>query len=235
MTATLVDDALTPLTEEGLVAAVIGGYRKVLNSEPSPESASILAGQGFLETGRGKKVHKNNPGNKKKPADWDGFFCRFTCDELFDDASTARAKKLGPTSVSLWKGGPLHRVVLYPPHPWSEFVAFETADEGFADWLLLHTCSERYRKSWSRIYAGDAYGAVVELGKAGYFTADVSTYAKAVVSIAKSLLPVCQRLLAGDEHGLTEEYRERIRSMVSESLTDSLVWMPDRHELQVAA
>jgi len=223
MPATFVDDALTPIGTNGLIRAMALGYPKVMGAPPSAHCLARLIGQTSLETGNGLKMHKNNPGNKKKPKEWDGLFTRFKCDEIFDAPTAHRAQQLGPCVVSDWKGGPLKRVVLVPPHPWTEFVAFETPEEGMADYLTLLACSDRYAQAWSHCYAGETALFVEALGRAGYFTGPLDAYRAAVMSIEQKVLPACTALMEGAEHGgITDEERAHIEQLVAVTLWDGI-------------
>jgi hypothetical protein len=218
---TLVEDRLTPLSIDHLISALADGYRIVLGSDVEAPCLAVLTAQSCLETGNGQKVHNWNFGNKKKPKDWDGLYAHFKCDEIFDAPTAKRAQKLGPCVVQDWRGGPLKRVVLLPPHPWSAFVAFATAAEGMADHVKLLACVERYRAAWSRAFHGDAAGFAHALRVARYYTADEEPYTAGLVSIAKRVEPACVRLTTG-EHGLTDEERAHVEDVVARTLVESL-------------
>lgn len=197
MTATILADAITPLSLEEGLGALAGGYRLVMNSDPTRSCLAVLGAQVCLETGNFQKMHRYNPGNRKMPADWDGRYTQFRCDEIFDVATANRARVLGPCSVTPWKGGPLQRVVLVPPHPWTSFVAFASATEGMGDYVKLLATNDRYRLAWSRAYAGDAKGMATALHLAGYFTADLTPYAAGMAQIAAKLTPIAAGVVAG--------------------------------------
>jgi hypothetical protein len=221
MTAQFIDDLLTPVSVDALLLALHGGYVRVMGAATDKVPClAALGAQLCLESGNGQLAHRFNWGNRKRPADWDGLFTRFQCDEIFDRQTADRAKTLGPCAVTLWRGGPLYRVVLFPPHPWSEFVAFVTADEGAADYISLLACSDRYRAAWHCAYAGDAAGFSLALGRAKYYTADVEPYTKGLVSIAARILPACERIANGLDHGLTDEDRAFIEATVYETILD---------------
>jgi hypothetical protein len=219
--STQIPDKLTPIPLDGLISAVAEGYRRLMSSIVAARCLAVLSAQACLETGNGQKMHRYNPGNKKLPKDWAGEFCQFACDEIFDAATAAHAATLGPCVRTPWRGGPLVRCVLSPPHPWTSFVAFHEAGEGFADWLELLALTDRYRVAWSRAYAGDAAGFVRALGAARYFTADEPVYEKAVVSIAARILPACARIAANEDHDLTDEDRAHVAAMVYEATQQS--------------
>jgi hypothetical protein len=111
-------------------------------------------------------------------------------------------------------------VVLVPPHPWSEFVFFDTSDEGFADWLELLACLDRYRAAWHLFMAGDVAGAGRALGAAHYYTADIETYVRGMVSLSKTLLPLCESTLAGRAHDLSDQFIADVEGLVALHLAD---------------
>lgn len=234
--ATLVPDQITALSLEELLQALHAGYIEVLGE--ATDSAACLAALGAqlaLESGRGKHAHCFNWGNEKLPKDWDGLYCQFTCDEIFDPQTAANALRLGAqypmadgsnsAVASLWKGGPLKRVVLHPPHPWSSFVAFESAEKGAVAYVEFLSLKDRYRNAWHFAYVGDAAGFSHALHQAGYYTADEDAYTRGLVSLAKELLPICQRIIAGEDHTITDADRERIMGLVA--LTVSQSWAND--------
>lgn len=226
----LVPTVLTKLPVDGLIDATIAGYGRLMGAPPSPEAASVAAGQAMLETGDGQKMRNWNPGNRKRPSGWEGDFCEFACDEIFDAPTAALAKRLDPDhcAESIWRGGPLIRCSLIPPHPWSEFVSFPTAAEGFSDWLGLLAMSDRYRAAWGRLYAGDPAGFVRALHAAGYMTADEEIYEHAVFSIAASVLPACRSRLNGGGQTLSDDDRSYVSGLVGLTLADT-IWSADRH------
>lgn len=199
MTATLIEDRVTPLTTEGLINALADGYSITMGSDPSPKCLSVLTAQACLETGNGKSLHCFNFGNVKAAADWDGCVCMYRCNEII--------------------GGKVQW--FDPPHPQTRFRAFLTAAEGAAEYVAFLATRERYRAAWSRAYAGDAEGFSRSLAKAGYYTANVESYTRGLVSIAARSFPACVRILADEHHGLTDEDREHIDGLVALTLSDA--------------
>jgi len=223
MTGTFIEDLITPVEVNDLMLALHRGYVNVLGAATDrAQCLAALGAQLCLESGNGQKAHRYNFGNAKRSKDWDGLFTRFRCDELFDLATATQAQRLGPCSVSLWKDGPLRRVVLFPPHPWSEFVAFESAVEGAQKYVELLALRDRYRPAWSRAFAGDAAGFSRELGKAHYYTAEVEAYTKGLVSIAKRILPACERVVVGEFPGLMGPEVAMLDAIVMQTAFDSV-------------
>lgn len=219
--ATLVADVRTPLSLEDGLHALTGGYTKIMGAPcESVRELACLGAQLCLESGNFQRAHCFNWGNHKLPHDWDGLYTQFTCDEIFDVATANQARRLGPCSIAPWKNGPKFRVVLYPPHPWSSFVAFDTAEDGAADYVRLLSCKDSYRQAWHEAVMGRPEAFSHALGSAHYYSADAETYTRGVVSIFNRLLPVCARLVDGNGHGIDDELREHVQAIVFESLRD---------------
>ena len=235
MTAVLVDSEVTPLSVDDLLRALVAGYRLTVGSDPSPRVLACIGAQVCLETGNGAKMRDFNPGNKKRPKDWDGLFAYFPCDEIFDGQTARRARILGPCEVHPWHdaadGSARFRVVLPAGHPWAAFCAFPSAVEGMADYVDM--LSRNFPAAWTRAFAGDADGFSRALGAARYYTADVSAYTAGLVSIAHRIAPACGRLIAGD-FGISDEDREHIESQVMLTLNDARFSDPEPFPLGAA-
>jgi hypothetical protein len=234
-TPTFVEDRVTPVSLDELHRALASGFEIVLSSAfPSAEAMACGAAQLRLECGNGAKNHLFNFHNEKLGPDWDGLYTQYRCDELFDAQTTTHAQRLGPTVVSKWKDGPLWRVVLIPPHPWSSFVAFENATEGAARYIEFLSCRERYRKAWHALYSGDVRSFGHELRAAGYFTADEETYTRGLVQLASESLPACRAILAGDTHTFTPEEITNTLALVEATVAET-IWNHGRHDEQIVA
>lgn len=219
---TLVPDRLTPLSLEDGLHALAAGYDTTMGAPcDSGRTLACLGAQLCLESGNFQKAHCYGWGNRKMPADWDGLYCTFKCDELFDEPTAHRAMLLGPCAVSIWKGGPLRRVVLLPGHPWAMFTAFATAEEGAADYVALLACSDRYRQAWHAAVMGNPAAFSDSLSSARYFTAESETYKRGLVSIFHKILPACEAIVAGKGHGIDDALRELVSAQVYETLHDT--------------
>lgn len=170
---------------------------------PSAACLAVLVAQMCLETGNGKSLHWYEVGNKKWSPDWDGRYTMFRCNERING-----------------------QIVWFSPPPDGSFLAacafraHSTGADGCAEQVKFLATRDRYRKAWGLIYAGKADAAVRELGHAGYFTANVDAYAKAVVLIYGHILEACARYLDGLNHGIDDELRGRVITLVNESLYD---------------
>lgn len=173
MKATLVPDKLTPLT---LPQAIEGFHRAILrlkHEEPSPGMLAALVAQSAFECGWWRSCHCYNVGNAKASPRYEGLYCQFRCNEVIDD-------KLE------W---------FDPPHPQTNFRAFESAADGIADHIKLLALSKQYEKCWEAARSGNADLFVVECKNAGYFTGSLTQYRTAVTKIARQILADCAAYL----------------------------------------
>lgn len=201
--ALFLPDKLTPVAVEQLIAATYFGHRTVMGAPPPAPCLAVEVAQECLETGNGQHLHWYEVGNKKWAPDWDGHWTMFRCSEVV--------------------GG---KVVWFEPPPDGSFLAacaFRanlSAEDGCAEQVKFLATRDRYRKAWGLIYAGKADAAVRELGRAGYFTANVDAYARAVLLIYGHLLEPCAAYVAGRSLVLDPELRGRVEGLVLESLYD---------------
>lgn len=194
--AMLVEDVLTPLPLlGGLVPAVIEGHRSYLGDLPTPECAAVEVAQVALETGNGLKMHCFNAGNVKWSPDWAGYLCMYRCSEVI--------------------GGQVQ--FFTPPHPQTWFRAWLSAPEGMAAQVEFLASRDRYKKAWHQVLTGDPERAVRELGNAGYFTANVDAYARAVKNIYGHVLAVCADWLAGRPTQDDADLAARVSIFVAEA------------------
>jgi flagellum-specific peptidoglycan hydrolase FlgJ len=213
--ATLIDDKLTPLTVDELIAGMLGGYIHNMGDDARPSAGQLacLVAQACLETGNGKHVHCWNLGNVKASKDWDGLVCQYKCNEVINGKVE-------------W---------FSPPHPQTHFRAFLSAADGCAEFVGFLANRERYRRAWDRACAGDASGFVLALGAAGYFTANVETYRRAVQSIANRVELACARALAADAHEFTAMDLEELDGLVGITLRESTLGRYEHSEDRMVA
>jgi hypothetical protein len=228
MKARFISDALTPMTPNELVAAMAVGYEGALRTTPSVVCLALLVAQACLETANGKKIHCWNLGNVKASPTWEGAYTLYECDERFP-IDTAQAYLFKPAPRSDGSGRPsawlksrnadgTWTVGFAPDHAQCRFRAFESAEEGCAEFVDFLASNERYRRAWTAAYRGRGPDFVLELGRAKYFTADVATYTKAVVSIAARVRPACEKALGLPGLDLTDADREHVASLVALTL-----------------
>lgn len=201
-----------------------------------PSARAMAAGfaQLCLESGNGQAARDFNFHNEKRSSAWEGAYQQYVCTEIFDARMTALAHEKGPCADRQWKEGPLRLVTLLPPHPWSSFVAFDSANEGAARYIEFLSCSDRYRKAWHALYVGDASAFSHELRAAGYYTADEVQYTSGLVSIANRSLALCDATLAKEAHVLADDEALSIVALGSLIIADT-IWNHDRHHEELAA
>jgi hypothetical protein len=159
--ATLLADKLTQLTPLDSVRALREGYRRVVGRWPTDATLAVHVAQSALETGRWKSLHWHNFGNVKSGPNYDGFYCQFRCNEIID-------------GVVRW---------FVPPHPQTNFRAYLTANDGAEAHMRFLQALKRYALAWGEAERGDPDAFVVALKQAGYFTAMLEPYRKAVKSL----------------------------------------------------
>lgn len=168
--ATLVPDKLTPCTAADVVRVFRSAMETVTGVTPKPEHLAVLVAQSALETGRWKSLHCWNFGNVKASASYEWLYCQFRCNEVING-----------------------KVVWFdPPHPQCNFRAFTSIDTGALDHIRFLSLSKRYARAWAAAISGDPATFVHALKASGYFTADEKPYLKAVLSLFREFLPLCQ-------------------------------------------
>ncbi len=206
-------DQLTPFTDKDLATAITVAYREVFNDELSRRPLCCLVAQCALETGRGKFTHRWNIGNVKAAETYRGSVTFFSCNEVID----GKLKWFDPY------------------HPQCRFRAFGSLDAGSEQHLrFLGTATRgpgkpnRYAAAWDAAMVGDPTGFCDELSRAGYFTADLSTYRGAVVRLFRQLMtdlpsmlhdqvhthePVVRQVTNGHSPITNEDLQERIEHL----------------------
>ena len=157
----LIPAAKTKLTEAEATYALREGWKLVFGEYPSIDSLSILWAQSALETGRWTFIWNYNFGNIKRHDDHD--YCMFRCNEVI--------------------GG---KVVWFdPPDPQTWFCAYPSAVDGAREYIEFVSQRSRYKLAWAQLVAGSAIKYCAALKTAGYFTADLVSYTKGVVSLCE--------------------------------------------------
>jgi hypothetical protein len=233
--AILIPSRITKVTIPDLARALYTGHSTIMGSVfPSARAFAAALAQLLLECGNGEKSHDYDFHNEKLSAAWDGLYCQYACTEIFDARMTALAHAKGPCTDVPWKDGPLRLVRLPAEHPWSAFVAFESADEGAARYIEFLSCSDRYRQAWLALRSGDAAAFAHELRRAGYYTADEGQYTAGLVSIASRSLSLCDTILSQETPLFTPEQIATVTSLADLVIADT-IWMHDRHHEELAA
>lgn len=152
----LIPNKLTPMTALDVLKAFRVAFERLTGSLPSSSTLAILTAQSALECARWKSMHCFNFGNIRPPKNWGGGYCQFRCNEKIN-------------GVWVWYD---------PPSAGSNFVAFETAEDGAE--FYMRKMSQQWPQAWSAALHGDTAGFVHGLKIKNYFTADEAPYRRAV-------------------------------------------------------
>lgn len=151
--ATEIPDKLTEVTPAEFYAAL----RELTHGTTEPlgrTSLLVLAAQFAFETGGGKACHCFNLGNVKcPPSDTVHDYTLFRCSEII--------------------GG--KEIFFDPPNPACRFRAFQTLEQGAADYYA--EMRHQFASAWSAVVAGDPDAFAAKLKAAHYYTADEAVYA----------------------------------------------------------
>ena len=219
-------DRLTPLSPEAFVLALMHSWASYFGRGPKARQLACVVAQLVLETGRRKQpdgtwlwgqgyaeglgAHNFNWGNIKHKGSSDpNDFQFFECAEWLWDPKTKKSV--------------FHR--FKPRHPQCKFRAYETAEEGFSDYLrfLIRRRNGVYLKAWNEgVHEGDPIRFSHELGAAGYYTAPIPKYTRTLVSLFSDVLPVCQQVISSPEGRQIfgpEEEREDEKTLETVSLS----------------
>lgn len=170
MKATLIPDELTPCTPRDVMWALRVAFERVTGLVPSRATLALATAQSALETGRWKAIHRFNLGNIKAGETYEGAYCQFRCNEVIKG-------KL------LW---------FDPPHPQTNFRAFLSLEDGATDHIEFLSKRARYASAWAQLVRGNPDAYVHALKAAGYFTADVGPYHKAVKSLFNEYMRILE-------------------------------------------
>lgn len=170
----------TTATELELLRAMRDGYAALIGELPKRGALAVATAQVALETGRLKHCFNYNVGNRKI-GKTDVLYTAYKCNEQFPDGwhwylpeSEVRGGYDGE------RIGPLFTVP--PAIPPARFCAEQSLPIGISKHYAFLK-RPRYAKAFDRLQAGDPSGTCRELKVAGYFTADLVPYAKAVISL----------------------------------------------------
>lgn len=211
------------------------GYARVMGKYPVPQTLAIHVAQSALETAWWQKMHRFDFGNEKCPADTEGWYCCFRCNEQID----GKYVWFRPEGQEGPGGAIVGQSYTVPPgHPQTRFKAFPSAIEGAAahfSFLTTGRTGDRYRRAWNEAERGDPGTFVDALKAAKYFTADVLPYKRTVMQLTR-------RFLRDIDAGITQSPPmpavERERSALGDDdLFDSLRQLPlelDWDELRAA-
>lgn len=187
MLATYTEPRLTPLTFEEAAEALGHALRDALGQKPSDGVLALTLAKCELETARFRSIWRWNFGNIKAGADYVGQFTCIELNEVLTEGGVRRVVWFAPGGRLDRKGG---RVVaeahaVPPGHPQTRMRAHANRFDGaFAYVDFMHRDKRgAVRPMWRALLLGEPVAFVRAMKAAGYFTADETTYAKAVASL----------------------------------------------------
>lgn len=148
----------TPVSDEQMAKAIVNVWHRLFGADPSKEQVYMIMAQNAIETGRDRKsMHNFNVGNIiVGTTDHDYFLGG---DWMYADKSETTKKKIT-----------------------QKFRAYNTLEEGVADYLNLLSKSKRYATSWQHILHPDVRAYSKALHDAGYYGAKEEEYTKGLLS-----------------------------------------------------
>lgn len=167
----LIPNKLTVMKAVDVLKAFRAAFEKIMGSAPSNSTLAILTAQSALECARWVSMHCFNFGNIRPPKGWTGAYCQFRCNEKIK-------------GVWVWYD---------PPSPGSNFVAFETAEDGAE--FYMRKLAQQWPEAWNAALHGDTAGFVHGLKVKGYFTADETPYRVAVQKLCTEFFDYINRNL----------------------------------------
>lgn len=239
-------DKLTPLPENQYILSAARAWKRFYGRGPEVKQLACCLAQMILEVGRkkdyatgeytwGAYCHNYNMGNIKS-RDGDGHdFQYYDCGEEVSLAEAYKLDKAKPHLVHIKKiykwanGSERASIWLKAPHPWCRFRAYETAEEGLVGYIRFLVMERtRYLKAWNDgVMKGDPVTFSMELGHAGYYTADKDRYTKTVVKLFNEFQEKVKNVLATPEgraiyEGEDDEFWENAMNVVAASVWDHI-------------
>lgn len=188
-----IQDELNHLTTPDAIKAFRDGFKLFMNTEPSREALAIFVSHSALETGWWSKgLHRWNFGNTRcKPDKLKNgeYFTMFSCGEIINGIE----------------------VFYNPPHPGSIFQAFMSCEEGVKHYLKFLAFKDKYKQAWKQAVRGNPEQYIIELKKAGYFTAGLDRYKKTFLSIYNKVLSNIEE----KKEFFTEEERKEVLDLIA--------------------
>jgi peptidoglycan hydrolase-like protein with peptidoglycan-binding domain len=150
----------THVTSLQVYNALRAAWRRRFNSDPAHRSLLLLLAQWAFETDHGRSCWNYNIGNAKSRGKT-GLWTHYRCSEIINGKEE-------------W---------FDPPHPQTRFRAFESLEDGAADYLqMMRTV---FDLAWPELIAGNAPAFVAQLRAEDYFTASLAKYTAGIVSLVK--------------------------------------------------
>ncbi len=184
-------DIKTQVSIEDMFYALAYAWVQLFNEQPKKESIVVLLAHGALETGRFKSMHCYNIGNIKGREGDGRDYCFFACNELMPvkqaQALVGRSSKDGGNAIITGiRNDGMAWIWFYPKHYGCRFRAFETLEAGALDYMMM--LRNRFKLSWPAVVKGDVAAFCHLLKQQNYYTADESSYTKAVANVYNELI-----------------------------------------------
>ena len=184
MLATYTVPLKTPLTFDESCAAL--RWALAPNGvEISRESLALGLAKTALETGRWQEIWNYNFGNVKAGSTYVGMFTAYPCNEVL----AGKVVWFRPEGELAGKNGVVtgQQWTVPPAHPQTRFRAFANEYDGALEYVGFLQ-GGRWKPAYEALIAGNARAYVVELKRAGYFTADLEPYYRGVASLRDEFL-----------------------------------------------
>jgi hypothetical protein len=193
------------------------------------ETVATLTAQSALESGRWRSMWNFNPSNVKHGRTRQGFYTCIKLNEVLMRHGRRVVVWFDPVLGELVSknGGARYpeRVCELPPgHYQTRMRAFESFTDGVRDKLQFLN-RRRYQKAKAAALGGDPGAYVERCHAAGYFTASLTPYRRATVSLFKTYLPIAQGLAEApaelpepEEHRVCLDMAECMRVPISAEL-----------------
>jgi flagellum-specific peptidoglycan hydrolase FlgJ len=147
----------TALSKGDLTKALIEGWKKLFNTEPTQQQLLIVLSQIGIETGNGTDIYNYNLGNiTKTPKDSFDYFLNQDSMPKTQDGKTVWTKYI------------------------AKFRSYDNLEQGVLDYLKFIS-KKNYQNVWNAVLEGDPKKFVHELKQKGYYTADEKQYQKGLL------------------------------------------------------
>jgi hypothetical protein len=186
MLATYVHPKLTPMPFEAAREALAAGLRSPTGAPASREVLALALAKCALETGRFQKIWNWNFGNIKASTSYPGMFTCIVLNEVLrrgDRDVVVWFAPEGELTAAPGRGGKIveaTRVAVPPGHAQTRMRAHANRFDG----AMAYCDFMQARKAlWDALHEGHPERFVAAMKRARYFTADETTYARAVASL----------------------------------------------------
>lgn len=211
-------DKLTPLPENEYILTAARAWKRFYGKGPGIKQLACCLAQMILEIGRkkdyateeytwGAYCHNYNMGNIKSRKGDGHDYQYYDCGEEVSLAEAYKLDRAKPHLVQIKKiykwanGSERASIWLSAPHPWCRFRAYSTAEDGLVGYIrFLVMERSRYLTAWNEgVMKGDPVTFSMELGEAGYYTADKDRYTKTVVKLFNEFQTKVKNVLSSPE------------------------------------